>query len=624
MLLIALGIPPAVFSQQPRDDDTTEPWTSKDTLDRRNCFQKGLREELAYDLDQNHFLMGCKVSPLYDFERWAEGLGCGPKEPVEGLLFIHTAWAGSIDDTLHNKSSVRGDFKALLDSFLMTQDIRTSKFIFWWLGPQPDTLDPLEVTYSVHDSIEFRRANIKEMAVGTPIEGRDEILTMGARLKKSNKSKRPRQLANMFRTLALHKMGGVWIDTDTLIMRDMRPLLEYAGEFATQLAISVYYNNNFMGLRAGSPLGWFLLDIIAKTGLPPESKESPTTGQLMNKYPEKYCKYVTRSGGECYDIWYWNHGSIQLSVLENRGIVIVPTLFSDPGYQSCYAPYLMGWHGGLTMRGLNITELLEIIRGTFIIHTRAYNANKPLGFRSNFFRLYELFRKGAERGEPQAISAMPLGKRSQAEETEYDRIWAQRLTLTGVVNRPNVVEPPWYPRSSPRFRVALIPKLQPAHVLAMGRQKIKDLGQSFMVLLGSSHQTTATQRYWAWNPGPDGGYLRPWHPRPEKIYCLDGDPKGAYGPRAPEEVAVAVVVCTQKRRSQRWIHAAGRLVNVDSKLCLQLPKDAGNPHGMELAPCSVALNIAQQWDLKAHKDPDSPRFGMLNRNVDVVQPFLLE
>ena len=558
------------------------------------------------DLDQNHFMMGCKVEPLFDFEGWASRLGCG-KEPLDGPLYIHTAWAGSLDNTLHNKSSVRGDFEALMDSFLMTQDTKNAKLIFWWLTPQQGSKDQLQLDYESHGSIEFREANIKEMAIGTPLEDQNEILEMGDFLEQSSKSKRPRQLANMFRTLALYKMGGVWVDTDTLILRDMRPLLEYAGEFATQLSISIYYNNNFMGLRAGSELGWFLLDIIVKTGLPPLPPPGLSGAAPARVWPQKYCAYVTRSGGDCYEIWYWNHGSIQLALFEGRGIVVIPTIFSDPGYQSCYAPYLMGWHGGLTMRGLNIAEELELIRGSFIIHTRAYNAAKPLGKRSNFYRLYELFKKGALLNDPTPRSAMPLGPRTAEEEVDFDRIWNARLKLTPRVNQANVVEPPWYPPGD-RKRVLISLGKPMGGSLGVHQKVDRNLG-------GNGHlgyfADSNPMRAWVFTPGlaGEGGHFRPWDARPAKILCLDGAAQEAYGPKAPSGVEVAVAVCNPKRRSQRWLFAVGRLVNVESKLCLEAPESSSD--AMLLLPCKTGDDRRQRWELKELNIPKPPRFGRL-------------
>lgn len=216
-------------------------------INRRACFQQELRNALAYDLNPNYFMMGCDKEPLWGFEEWAERINCGVERLDEKLL-IHTAWTGPIDATLAGKQSVRRDLEALFDSFLMTQDTSRSTFIMWWMDRDPDPTDPLEVRYRQR-GIEFRRPDFYALAKGTPLEGHTEILSMGDNLVVSKNSKRPRQTANMFRTLALHVFGGVWVDTDTLILRDLRPIFEYAGEFATQVAMSKYYNNNFMGLR---------------------------------------------------------------------------------------------------------------------------------------------------------------------------------------------------------------------------------------------------------------------------------------------------------------------------------------------------------------------------------------
>lgn len=119
----------------------------------------------------------------------------------------------------------------------------------------------------------------------------------------------------------------------------------------------------------------------------------------------------------------WNHGSIQLAVFQKKGLITFPTTFSDPGFQGCFAPYLMSYHGGLSMKGLAINEILELIRGTFIIHTRAYNAKKPMDPDSNFYRLYSLFRKGALQNVSEPAPAMKLGKRTEEEEKEFTLIW---------------------------------------------------------------------------------------------------------------------------------------------------------------------------------------------------------
>lgn len=315
---IQLPVPHISMLQQGGTQDTT--------VTRRECFQRKLRESLGYDLNPNYYLTGCNFEAIWGFDDWANRTGCGREELNEDLI-IHTAWAGSIDTTLAGKQSVQRDLEALLDSFLVSQDTKRSKLIFWWLGRDPNPSDPMESKYTriSNGSITFRTPDLVSMSIGTPLENRHDILSMGTNMSAKKKNKRPRQLANMFRTLVLYNFGGIWVDTDTIILRDFRPLFEYTGEFATQLCMSRYYNNNFMGLRKHSRAGRHMLTTIAETGLPPVDEYGNATN------PIQYCSYVTRSGGDCYDIWYWNHGSIQLLVREAIGIVVLPTSFSDPG-----------------------------------------------------------------------------------------------------------------------------------------------------------------------------------------------------------------------------------------------------------------------------------------------------
>jgi hypothetical protein len=503
----------------------------------------------------------------------------------------------------------------------------------------PDPEEPFEKTYTAkgRGAIEFRRAMFNDFAMGTPIEGMDEVLSMGDSLEVKSKNKAPRQLANMFRTLALYTFGGIWVDTDTLLMRNLRPLLEYSGEFATQLAWSNLYNNNFMGLRAKSPVAWDMLVTISVTGLPPASQKESEM--------KKYCKYVTQDGGLCYGVWYWNHGSIQRAVFQNRGLVPFPTTYSDPGYQGCYAPYLMGWHGGLPMNALTIEEVIELLRGTFIIHTRAYNAKKPMSPKSNFWQLYTIFRAGAELNMDSPQPIYKLGKRTAAEEVEFDRVWARRQRTTSQVNFYNNIEPAWYPKGV-RTRVGLKSK-SIGKCLAGQKKGFNELGRNPPVdAVGRCAQATEKQygrSTWAWNPGHDGtgGYLRPWSVRGiARPLCLDGDAQSGYGRRTPVGMQVTLVGCSPIRRSQQWFYVLGRFVNAKSKECLTARRVADGDERLqwkertkeernvvlELTPCvgddgadaehskqysqSEYLD-AQRWEMTELQEHIENRFGIM-------------
>ena len=62
---------------------------------------------------------------------------------------------------------------------------------------------------------------------------------------------------------------------DTLMLKDFRPLYEFTGEFATQLSMSKYYNNNFMGTALSGSiftvltgLSWICVGIHSRRALP--------------------------------------------------------------------------------------------------------------------------------------------------------------------------------------------------------------------------------------------------------------------------------------------------------------------------------------------------------------------
>ena len=191
----------------------------------------------------------------------------------------------------------------------------------------------------------------------------------------------------------------------------------------------------------------------------------------------------------------WNHGSIQRTIFQDRGLVPMPTTYSDPGYQGCYAPYLMGWHGGLPQTGLSIQEVLQLLRGTFIIHTRAYNAKKPMAKDSNFWQLYVLFREGAEKEIAEPVPAFPLGHLNEHDQTFYDRTWAKRMSQSSDVNRYNMVEPPWYPTSKPRTRVSL-QSVALETCLASKKKGGKTWMDVWGCTAGRSRTSTATSRLW--------------------------------------------------------------------------------------------------------------------------------
>ena len=51
---------------------------------------------------------------------------------------------------------------------------------------------------------------------------------------------------------------------------------------------------------------------------------------------------------------------------------------------------LLSAAGGQPIRNWSLDDVLELIRGAFVLHTRGYNAKKPLHPESNFAKLYKI------------------------------------------------------------------------------------------------------------------------------------------------------------------------------------------------------------------------------------------
>lgn len=111
----------------------------------------------------------------------------------------------------------------MLKSFFSTQNVHTSRLILWsngdlsgneviqkWLRRYPDAFTTKEVNYEV-------------LARGTVLDG-SELLSI--------KDKKAWVDGDLVRLLVLWAYGGVWVDMDSLMTRDLAPLLDQ--EFVTQ------------------------------------------------------------------------------------------------------------------------------------------------------------------------------------------------------------------------------------------------------------------------------------------------------------------------------------------------------------------------------------------------------
>ena len=332
-----------------------------------------------------------------------------------------------------------------------------------------------------------------------------------------------------------------------MLLRDLRPLLEFAGEFATKLTMSLYYNNNLMGLRAGSRIGRQMLEDVAAT---PDPTDSAT-----------YCTYVTKLGGPCYPKWTWNHGLIQLAVQRGTGIVAYPTHVSDPACvvphpcrrpipgptpgsrrYACFPSNFVAASGGLADHRYTIDETLELIRGAFVLHSRAYNAKKPLNSNSGFAKLYARAATLAAANRPEPTPIVKIAPRDPEEKAAYVELLNRRGQDANLVRAtacpspsalallnptPRKVDPAFIPAgprhfvlleaAEPRFKNLCLdaernlpgqsfgghPELRAAGDCAAALKQRMKVGK------------TSVQTVFIWHPLD--GYVRPAHAEPGKV-----------------------------------------------------------------------------------------------------------
>ncbi|KAI0301639.1 hypothetical protein B0F90DRAFT_1718861 [Multifurca ochricompacta] len=111
--------------------------------------------------------------------------------------------------------------EAMLKSFLTTQPLGSSRLVLWSHGDVSTDALLRAYTARYRDVIELRVVDLSLLAMGTEVE--DSSLV---------KSNDPASSEYLLRLLILWQHGGVWVDMDSLLTRDLSPLLEH--EFVTQ------------------------------------------------------------------------------------------------------------------------------------------------------------------------------------------------------------------------------------------------------------------------------------------------------------------------------------------------------------------------------------------------------
>ena len=111
----------------------------------------------------------------------------------------------------------------MLKSYFATQDLQRSKLILWSNGDLSGNKVLEMWLKKFPGAFELRVVDIKDLSRGTEL-GDSPMLNLN--------DKKAWVDGDLIRLLLLWRYGGVWVDMDSLLTRDMSPLLEH--EFATQ------------------------------------------------------------------------------------------------------------------------------------------------------------------------------------------------------------------------------------------------------------------------------------------------------------------------------------------------------------------------------------------------------
>jgi hypothetical protein len=111
----------------------------------------------------------------------------------------------------------------MLKSFFATQDVSSTRFILWSNGDLRGNPILNKYVDAYPEAFAMHVVDVEELAKGTTLE-RSALLT--------SKDSKAWTDGDLVRLLLLWAYGGVWIDMDSLLTRDLEPLLEH--EFVTQ------------------------------------------------------------------------------------------------------------------------------------------------------------------------------------------------------------------------------------------------------------------------------------------------------------------------------------------------------------------------------------------------------
>ncbi|KAF7789666.1 hypothetical protein EIP86_000612 [Pleurotus ostreatoroseus] len=159
--------------------------------------------------------------------------------PPDERIQYHTYWR-------HDLAQFEERQEWMIKSFFATQNTDTSRLVLWSNGDLSNNKIVQKWIRRYPDAFTLKLVDLDRLAKGTSLEG-SPLLRL--------KDKKAWIDGDMVRLLVLWAYGGVWVDMDSLLTRDLSPLLEH--EFVTQWdcydKVYIPFNGALMSFHQHSP-----------------------------------------------------------------------------------------------------------------------------------------------------------------------------------------------------------------------------------------------------------------------------------------------------------------------------------------------------------------------------------
>ncbi|TDL25198.1 glycosyltransferase family 32 protein [Rickenella mellea] len=188
-----------------------------------------------------------------------------PGDPPRQRTNFHTYWRHDLVPF-----GVRQEW--MLKSFFATQDLGATRLILWSTGDLRSNDMVKRWLRKFPDAFQLRIVDVEALARGTALEGSALLSSM------DNKAWVD---GDLIRLLVMWAFGGVWVDMDSLLTRDLSPLLEH--EFVTQWDCydKIYqpFNGAVMHFLQHSPYLCEAFEIMSRS--PPARSGTTEWGSLL-------------------------------------------------------------------------------------------------------------------------------------------------------------------------------------------------------------------------------------------------------------------------------------------------------------------------------------------------------